>query len=521
MRVGLLEAKTLETLRMPQHLAPLPSPGGALRGACLWARHPHLAPLCRFLPRGNPAPGRQATCQAMGRRRLASPMALGDAAKRCDRLGADRHADVLQPERRGGLPREGKSGATLLTPSGRRHGVHQRLAPGSGIVREPGGVAHLLACKQPCGIVSKPRDEGLTGGPLLQTPPHPGPGRAAFGAPGWRELAHVSGPSAQAMCMHQAGCGAYVRWRQTRQHRGRACARDPPTGRHKGRACRGILREALAHPGHGVRAIVATRAAQSLALLTQSGNGLLPSAAPVFAGGGRASHGSEAAAAPRGKRLARPGIRHAAPETVDRLQGEGPWSAGRGMGLTGQDGQHLARAQAHTAVDHPAEAVRTGGRTQGQALEHASRCDAHSGASHDPSDEGLRAGRLLDAKDPREETQDARDGAQAATRHAKAWPGQADHVSLGPGDQRLPWALERTQTRPGRCEGVGGAVALGGDARDLWAWVAIVRAALLGCVFPLMSTVCDCGELAQHACSWQIPWPQAMRCVPGCKKRIP
>ena len=69
----------------------------------------------------------------------------------------------------------------------------------------------------------------------------------------------------------------------------------------------------------------------------------------------------------------------------------------------------------------------------------------------------------------------------------------------------LKLALKLTQTRLGRCEGLGGAVALSGEASDLFALGAIVVASLRGFVFPLISTVFDFGELAHHACSCHPP----------------
>ena len=59
-----------------------------------------------------------------------------------------RHAEGLAPERRGGLQRESKRGATRLTPGGRGHGCHERLALGSAVVRESVDLANLLARKQ-------------------------------------------------------------------------------------------------------------------------------------------------------------------------------------------------------------------------------------------------------------------------------------------------------------------------------------------------------------------------------------
>jgi hypothetical protein len=101
-------------------------------------------------------------------------------------------------------------------------------------------------------------------------------------------------------------------------------------------------------------------------------------------------------------------------------------------------------------------------------------------------------------------------------RAEKEVPGHQDHVYLGQGDQCLPLALDLTQTRPGLCEGLGGAGALGGDARALLAVGSMVLASLRGLVLPWLATLGDFGELTPHACSEHIPWPQAMGCVPGC-----
>ena len=73
--------------------------------------------------------------------------------------------------------------------------------------------------------------------------------------------------------------------------------------------------------------------------------------------------------------------------------------------------------------------------------------------------------------------------------------------TLGRDDESLSLALELLQTRLGRFEGFGGAVSLGAEARELFALVSIAVTSLLGFVFPLISTVCDFGELAHQAFS--------------------
>src|SRR5713101_3453435 len=228
------------------------------------------------------------------------------------------------------------------------------------------------------------------------------------------------------MPMHTSGLGLDVGRRQTRQQGVLACARDTTTGRQKSRKARMLLVDALEHARHGVREIVDTRAGQPM--LTQYGHSLVEIAAPVFAVGGRAAHLGDETTEQLGNRVACPGIRHRAPNTVDTVQREGPWREVMGMGLTGQE----------------------------------------------------------------------------------------DHLHLGQGDKLLRWVLELTQTRLGRFEGLGGAVALSGEASDLLALGAMLVASLRGFVLPWISTVCDFGALAHPVCSCQPPWPEAMGVVWGC-----
>ena len=164
-----MEAETLETLRVPQHLAPLLGQGGELSGELLLSRHTHRKYLLGFLPSGNAAEGRQAKCHAIRVLRLAHSMALGHPEERFDRIGGDRQADVTQPEWRGDRQFEIKISSKLSTQSGGGHGVKQRLALGPGVVRESLCLENLLALQQAVGIGSKPRDEGFARRELIQT----------------------------------------------------------------------------------------------------------------------------------------------------------------------------------------------------------------------------------------------------------------------------------------------------------------------------------------------------------------
>ena len=122
----------------------------------------------------------------------------------------------------------------------------------------------------------------------------------------------------------------------------------------------------------------------------------------------------------------------------------------------------------------------------------------------------MRTWGLLGAKGPRPETQDARDGATSEACHQKEVEGQKDHLPLRPGAQSLVGVFARTQRRLGLVECGGGSVARSGEARPRCALVAIAVAALCGLVLPLLSTVCDCGELTHHTRSCHPPWPRAM-----------
>ena len=175
------------------------------------------------------------------------------------------------------------------------------------------------------------------------------------------------------------------------------------------------LIDALEHASHGVRDIVETRAAQSL--LPQEVNGLLQLTTPVFEVGSWAAHLGDEALEQLSNCFAAPRGGHADPNAVDTLQREGAWRALVVLGITGQNGQHLAWAHGNTDVEHPDEAVGKGRLAQGQTLERTGRFDADDAESYHPIDDGLRARCALDAKSPGEETQDARDGAKADARY--------------------------------------------------------------------------------------------------------
>src|SRR3989442_15480394 len=126
---------------------------------------------------------------------------------------------------------------------------------------------------------------------------------------------------------------------------------------------------ALEHSRYGVRDIVDAWAAQSL--LIEGGHGFVEIAASVFEVGGRATHLGAEAVEQVGNRVARPGIRYRDAETGDPVQREGARYELMVMGVYGQHSQHLARAQANTAIDQPDQAVAQGGLAQRQTLKQA------------------------------------------------------------------------------------------------------------------------------------------------------
>ena len=77
MRLALIQAQTLEALRVSEYLAPLFRQGGEPSGELVLAGHTHLKDLLGFLPSRYPAKGRQAKGDARGILGLAHPVLLG------------------------------------------------------------------------------------------------------------------------------------------------------------------------------------------------------------------------------------------------------------------------------------------------------------------------------------------------------------------------------------------------------------------------------------------------------------
>src|SRR5437763_9830737 len=124
MRAAWSRAETLQALRVRQHLASLLGQGDQWSSELLVSRHADLKHLLGFVASRHTAQGRQAKGDATRIRSLAHPMALGHAEKRFDGIGADRQAEVIEPEGLGGPEFEVEIGAKLPTQSGRGHGVN-------------------------------------------------------------------------------------------------------------------------------------------------------------------------------------------------------------------------------------------------------------------------------------------------------------------------------------------------------------------------------------------------------------
>ncbi len=126
MRRALSPAKALETLRAPQHLTPLLGQRGELSGELLLPCHTDCKDLFSFLPSRRTAEGRQAKRDASRILRLAHAVVLSHPEQRFDRIGADRQADVIQPESLGGCKLD-----LHIAPCGRTLGT-STLASGAG-----------------------------------------------------------------------------------------------------------------------------------------------------------------------------------------------------------------------------------------------------------------------------------------------------------------------------------------------------------------------------------------------------
>jgi hypothetical protein len=118
MRLALIPAETLETLRVPQHRTALRGQGDQLTRDLLLPRPTDRKDLLGFCTSRHAAQGGEAQRHASGILGVAHPMVLGHPAKRCDALGADRHANVLEPKGFGRCKLALKRGAQRSASSG-------------------------------------------------------------------------------------------------------------------------------------------------------------------------------------------------------------------------------------------------------------------------------------------------------------------------------------------------------------------------------------------------------------------
>src|SRR6266404_1928677 len=95
-RLALTPAQTLETLRVPEHLATLLGQRGELSGELALPCHTDREDLLGFLPSRRPAEGRQAKGDASRILRLAHPMAFGHPKERFDGVGLPISSDTIE-----------------------------------------------------------------------------------------------------------------------------------------------------------------------------------------------------------------------------------------------------------------------------------------------------------------------------------------------------------------------------------------------------------------------------------------
>src|SRR2546428_4395837 len=118
MRDALRSAQTLKALGVRQHLAALLGQGDDLTCKRRLPGHTDGTHLLGFLASGQTAEGRQTKGDASGILGLAHAVLLGHPKKRCDGIGADRQADMIEPESFSAVERVVKLGSKLLTQSG-------------------------------------------------------------------------------------------------------------------------------------------------------------------------------------------------------------------------------------------------------------------------------------------------------------------------------------------------------------------------------------------------------------------
>jgi len=95
------------------HLVSLRGQGAALPWDLLLPGDADRKPLLGFRTSRHAAPGGQVKRDASRILGWAHPVVLGHPEKRCTARRADRHAEVSEPEWRGGLQLDGKRGAQL------------------------------------------------------------------------------------------------------------------------------------------------------------------------------------------------------------------------------------------------------------------------------------------------------------------------------------------------------------------------------------------------------------------------
>jgi hypothetical protein len=127
----------------------------------------------------------------------------------------------------------------------------------------------------------------------------------------------------------------------------------------------------------------------------------------VLARGDGAPHGGDESLQEVGDGVAMPGGGHRHSPTAHLAPGGRPGLSLRGMSLPGHHRAQRAAPQAKTAIDHPDEARRQGGRLQGEAPTGAGRVQAHNRQADDPIDDGLRTWCRADAKEAHQEGEDA------------------------------------------------------------------------------------------------------------------
>lgn len=129
-------------------------------------------------------------------------------------------------------------------------------------------------------------------------------------------------------------------------------------------------------------------------------------------------------------------------------------------------------------------------------MELTDAAEPDDGQAQDPVDEGLSTRPFAQAQNRGKQAQDARGGAKAQSGNQDQLQGDPHEIDFAGRRRSLALLFELPQTIVCPLERFGGSVALGFEASQLLALVAVLVASVLGFALPLVSAAFDFGKLA-------------------------